>query len=102
MKESEILQPLLKSALLLKLKLEGECSIKRERKDLRSEKQRQEDEKFEGILRYSHFEASQAYRSLCLSPPHTPNLQEKRKWRDSCFLQQLPISSSVSHPHSAH
>lgn len=72
MKESEILQPLLKSALLLKLKLEGECSIKRERKDLRSEKQRQEDEKFEGILRYSHFEASQAYRSLCLSPPPHP------------------------------
>lgn len=62
-----------------RLKLEGECSIKRERKDLRSEKQRQEDKKLEGILRYSHFEASQAYRSLCLSPPHTHPFYKKRE-----------------------
>lgn len=78
-----------------RLHLEGECAIKRETRDLRSENQRQEDQKFEEILRYSPFEASQDYRS----PPSPPILQEKRKWHDSCFLQQLPISSSVCHPH---
>lgn len=62
-----------------RLKLEGECSIKRERKDLRSEKQRQEDEKFEEILRCSHFEVSQAYRCPCLSPPPPHPFYKKRE-----------------------